>query len=106
MVAKIQAGPFPYENVTRVLTAAEKALVSGVVLNEQDVDRLVEKFRNSLTDAAITHSGAVQDDININAEVTVRLSRHVEADDHKKVNELIEREVITDVVRGSKVYKS
>jgi hypothetical protein len=106
MVMKFENTDFPYENLTRRLTAEERAMVSGVKLNEEDVDRLVEKFRNSITQASGASSGAVQDDMTMNAEITVRLSRNVVSADQKRVEELVERTTVSEVLHASKIFKN
>lgn len=106
MQERIKAGNFPYSNITRSLTPEERARVEGVKLNEADVDALVERFRNSLTEAALFHSAAVQDSVNINAEISVRFSRFVESEDKKSITERVSREEVSQVVRGEKVYKN
>lgn len=106
MQERIKAGQFPYGNITRSLTAEERARVEGVKLNEADVDALVERFRNSLTETAMFHSAAVQDSMNINAEISVRFSRFVESSDKESISEQVSRDEVSQVIRGEKVYKN
>lgn len=91
------------DKLSRFTTPEERANISGINLNESDVEAFLEMMRNGLLGGASAHSGAVQDNFALRAEVTVRLSRPV-SDTEDSVTEL--SSVVSHVakLRASKEY--
>ncbi|BCJ65703.1 hypothetical protein [Polymorphospora rubra] len=65
------------DRLSRFTTPEERANVSGINLNESDVDQFLEMMKKGLLNSAAVHEAAVQDNFGLRAEVTVRLSRPV-----------------------------
>ncbi|AOJ70005.1 MULTISPECIES: hypothetical protein [Burkholderia] len=102
----IVAGPFPYENITRRTTDEERAQIERIDLNDGDIERLVDLFRDGLRETAQFHSAAVQNNFQIRAEVSVRLSRPIQSEDGARVEEIVSRSTIDETIESKKVFKN
>jgi hypothetical protein len=89
--------------LTRFTTAEERANIVGVDLDAGDVTHFMDLVEKGLVSAAAEHEAAVQNDMALSAEVTIRLSRPVRADDGQ-VAEVVGREIVTGRVTARKVY--
>jgi hypothetical protein len=90
--------------LTRYTTPAERANIAGIQLDDADVSHFMDLINKGLVTAAAAADGAVQEDMGLSAEVTVRLSRAVRADDGT-VEELVGREVVEGRIKARKVFK-
>lgn len=90
-------------DLTRYTTDAEKANIVGVNLDENDVTHFMDLVSKGLVTAAAKHDDAVQDDMALSAEVSVRLSRPVRAADGA-IEEVVGREVVSGHLTARKVY--
>ena len=90
-------------DLTRYTTPAEKANIVGVDLDPTDVTHFMDLVSKGLVTAAAKHDDAVQDDMALSAEVSVRLSRPVRNADGE-VEEVVGREVVTGHLTARKVY--
>ncbi|WP_018588699.1 hypothetical protein [Salinispora arenicola] len=91
-------------HLTRYTTAQERQNIAGVTLADEQVSYFMDMVSKGLTGAVQAHDSAVQDDMALSAEVTVRLSRPVQTDDGT-VEEVVGREVVTGRLTARKVYK-
>lgn len=96
---------FPYENISRYTTDEEKKEIIGITLDDEDVERLILQFRNSLQHSALAANGAVQDNSTIFAEVSLRLSRNVQSKDGSRIEQLVSRDTVEGEVGFKKEYK-
>jgi hypothetical protein len=90
-------------DLTRYTTDAERENIVGVNLSDQDVDHFMDLVRKGLVTAASRHDAAVQDDMALSAEVSIRLSRPVRAEGGD-VEEVVGREVVEGRLTARKVY--
>ncbi|MYU01445.1 MULTISPECIES: hypothetical protein [unclassified Streptomyces] len=65
------------KKLSRFTTPDERANISGINLNESDVDQFLSMMKQGLLSAASAHDAAVQDNFGLRADVSVRLSRPV-----------------------------
>lgn len=91
------------DKLTRYTTDTERANIVGVNLADTDVDHFMDQVRKGLVTAASRHDAAVQDDMALSAEVSIRLSRPVRADGGE-VEEVVGREVVEGRLMARKVY--
>lgn len=91
------------ENLSRFTTDAERANISGINLNEADVDQFLTMMKKGLLSAAGVHDAAVQDNFGLRADVTVRLSRPIN-DGAGGVTEVESFSAETGEIRASKAY--
>lgn len=91
------------DNLTRYTTDAERENIVGVNLSDTDVDHFMDQVRKGLVSAAGRHDSAVQDDMALSAEVSIRLSRPVRAEGGA-VEEVVGREVVEGRLAARKVY--
>lgn len=91
------------DKLTRYTTDAERANIVGVNLSDTDVDHFMDLVRKGLVTAAGRHDAAVQDDMALSAEVSIRLSRPVRAEDGT-VDEVVGRETVEGRLMARKVY--
>ena len=89
--------------LTRYTTPEERDNIAGVVLDPSDVATFMDLVGKGLISAAGRHDSAVQNDMGLSAEVTVRLSRPVATDDGD-IEELVGREVVTGRLHAQKVF--
>lgn len=90
--------------LTRFTTPEERRNIVGVTLAENDVTHFMDLVNKGLTEAVSVHDSAVQDDMALSAEVTIRLSRPVKAEDGA-IEEVVGREVVTGRLTARKVYE-
>jgi hypothetical protein len=90
--------------LTRYTTPEERQNIAGVTLDEADVSHFMDLINKGLITAAAQHDGAVQEDMGLSAEVSVRLGRPVRAADGS-VEELVGREVVEGKIKARKVFK-
>lgn len=90
--------------LTRYTTPQERQNIAGVTLADDQVSYFMDMVSKGLAGAVQAHDSAVQDDMALSAEVTVRLSRPVKTDDGT-VEEVVGREVVTGRLTAHKVYK-
>ncbi len=102
----INSDSFPYKNITRRTTDSERAQIERIDLNDDDVDRIVDLFRDGLRETAQFHSAAVQNNFHIRAEVSVRLSRPVQSEDGSRVDEFVSRGTISESIESNKIFKN
>lgn len=88
--------------LTRFTTEEERQNITGVNLNEADVDHFMDLFRMGLVGAAAAHEGAVQDDMGLSVEASIRISRPVR--DGDRITDLVGRETVTGRIAAKKVY--
>ncbi len=89
--------------ITRYTTAEEQANIVGVNLSDSDVDHFMDLVRKGLVSAASRHESAVQDDMALSAEVSIRLGRPVRAHDGA-IEEVVGRETVEGRLVAHKVY--
>jgi hypothetical protein len=89
--------------LTRYTTKEEQDNIAGVQLDPGDVEHFMDLVNKGLISAAGRHDAAVQNDMGLSAEVTVRLSRPVAAGDGQ-IEEVVGREVVTGRLKASKVF--
>jgi hypothetical protein len=98
-MTQLSTGP----KLTRYTTDEERDNIAGVVLDPADVADFMELVSKGLISAAGRHDAAVQNDMGLSAEVTVRLSRPV-ATDEGTVEEVVGRETVTGRLQARKVF--
>lgn len=91
------------DGLTRFTTEGERENIAGISLNDEDVDNFLEQMRLGLIDAAQMHDTAVQDNMGLRVETTVRLSRPVRSEDGEVV-EHVGRATVEGNVRGAKMF--
>ncbi|GEM_PF-7112859 len=91
------------QKLTRFTTAEERENIVGVDLNDGDVEHFMDLFRMGLVSAAAAHEAAVQDDMGLSVEASVRISRPVRVDGGD-VAEVVGRETVTGRIMARKVY--
>src|SRR5689334_6028021 len=89
--------------LTRYTTPEERDNIAGDGLNPTDVETFMDLVGKGLISAANRHDAAVQNDMGLSAEVTVRLSRPVATDDGV-IDEVVGREVVTGRLQAQKVF--
>ncbi len=89
--------------LTRYTTAEEQAHIVGIDLDPTDVAHFLDLVEKGLVTSAAAHEAAVQNDMGLHAEVSVRLSRPV-ADGEGGVDEVIGRETVTGKIQARKVF--
>ena len=89
--------------ITRYTTEQERDNIAGVVLDPSDVQHFMDLVSKGLITAAGRHDSAVQADMGLSAEVTVRLSRPV-VGDNGDLEELVGRETVTGHLKAHKVF--
>ena len=94
-----------FKNVTRYTTDEEREKIKRIDVNPEDIENVMELLRNGLIEAAGSHDAAVQDNMALSAEFTVRLSRPVYNKDEDSVEELVGKKEVKTTVRAKKVYK-
>lgn len=94
-----------FKNVTRYTTPDERASVERIDLNPEDVDQFMELLRNGLVEAASAHDAAVQNNMALTAEVSVRLSRPVYNENEDKVEQLTGSTTVSGNLGAKKVFK-
>lgn len=94
-----------FKNVTRYMTPDERAKVERIDLNPEDVDQFMELLRNGLVEAASAHDAAVQNNMALTAEVSVRLSRPVYNETEDKVEQLTGSTTVSSNLEAKKVFK-
>ena len=90
--------------VTRYTTPEERANISGIDLNPDDVAHVMDLVRKGLASAAAMHEGAVQEDMALTAKVAVTLTRGGIADDDGTVGELVGEEEVGGTIRARKQF--
>ena len=89
--------------LTRYTTDEERANIVGVNLDDVGVDHFMDLVRKGLVQAASRHEAAVQDDMALSAEVSIRLSRPVKAASGE-IEEVVGRETVEGRITARKVY--
>jgi hypothetical protein len=88
--------------LTRFTTPEEKSNIAGISLDDTDVSHFMDQLHKGLITAAAMADGAVQDDMALSVEATVRVSRPVR--DGEDIVDLVGREVVDGRVKARKVY--
>lgn len=88
---------------SRFTTQEERANISGINLNESDVDQFLGMMKKGLLNSASVHDAAVQDNFGLRADVTVRLSRPVN-DGNGGLSEVESFTMEGGEIRASKQY--
>jgi hypothetical protein len=94
-----------FANVTRYTTPEERAKVERIDLDPKDIDEFMELLKKGLVEAAGAHDAAVQNNIALSAEVSVRLSRPVYNEKLNLVEELVGTSTVKSALSASKIYK-
>lgn len=81
----IIAEPFSYENIACRTIGEERAKIECIDLKDGDIERLVDLFRDDLRETAKFHGAAVQNNFQLRAEVSSRLSRSIQGEGGFKV---------------------
>jgi len=94
-----------FKNVTRYTSAEEREKIERIELNDEDIHHFMELLKNGLIEAASVHDAAVQDNMALSAEFSVKLSRPVYNEKTDSVESLSGKSEINSVVRARKVFK-
>lgn len=89
--------------LTRFTTAEERENIEGIALDDGDVAHFMDLLSKGLVTAAAASDAAVQDDMALTVETSVRISRPVR--DGDQLAEVVGREVVTGRIKARKVYK-
>jgi len=90
-------------DLTRRTTAEEQKNIVGIDLDGGDVDKFMEMFRKGLVSATALHEAAVQNNMALSVEATVRIGRPVREDDGT-IGEIVGREVVSGRIEATKRY--
>lgn len=90
--------------LTRLTTQEERENIAGITLDQGTVDYFLDLVNKGLVSAAAAHDDAVQEDMALSAEVTIRLNRPARADNGEVV-EVVGRELVTGQLKARKVFK-
>ncbi|NHU42994.1 hypothetical protein [Rhodococcus sp. A14] len=94
-----------FKNVTRYTTEEERAKVERIELDPDDLDGFMDLLRKGLLEAASTHDAAVQNCMNLTAELSIRLSRPVYNEERDLVENLEATEIVRGELRAKKIMK-
>ena len=94
-----------FKNVTRYTTPEERKAIERIDLDPSDLDEFMTLLRKGLIEAAAVHEAAVQDNMALRVETTVRLSRPVYNEKTDRVEDLTGTTAVTGEINATKVYK-
>lgn len=94
-----------FKNVTRFATEDERQAVERIDLDPRELDNVMEMLRKGLIEAASIHEAAVQDNMALRVETSIRLSRPVYNDESDSVEELVGKAEVQSEVTAKKVRK-
>ena len=94
-----------FKNVTRLLTPEERARVERINLDPKDIDHFLDLVRRGLVQAASAHDAAVQDNVGLSVEASIRLTRPVYNQETDSVEELKGKSEVQGQIAAKKIYK-
>ncbi|MFJ2087538.1 hypothetical protein ACIOBK_33775 [Micromonospora chokoriensis] len=101
--AQPQALARPPEGLTRYTTAEERENILGVQPDGADVEQFMDLVRMGLVGAASAHEAAVQENMGLTVEASIRVSRPVRAEGGQ-IEEVVGREVVTGRIAATKLF--
>lgn len=91
--------------LTRYTTAEEREKIKGVSFKQEEVEKFMEMVQKGLLEAASAHEAAVQDNMTLSAEVSIKLSRPVQ-NKNDGVDHLKGKSKTTMKIQANKEYYS
>lgn len=95
-----------FKNVTRYSTPEERETVERIDLNPAELDRFMGMLRQGLIEAVSVHEAAVQNNMALRVETSVRLSRPVYNATTDRVEELVGEVKVQGELSATKVRRT